>query len=277
MITKSKIIVLAVLFALTVLIVVFLAEERIARNRREAARITIRHGVILIGMDSRYTPLEYVRPYGIAPMSFNVALGSEIAARLGLRAMFTASSWDTLFDEFDAGLYDIVLSSVRITPQRQAVYNFSKPYLTNPLVMVTRKGSPAASPMEAAGLNVAFQAGTAADSFMEGLAAGGLGHILHRHDQVAHSFAELEQGRLDAVITDVLIARHFIAPADSPFEIAWKSAEPDLFAVCLKKGNDRLTGAINSVLEELFSDGTMLRLSMDAFRMDVVTQAREAW
>ena len=277
MITKSKVIVVAVIFALAVFIVLFLAEERVARNRREAARITIRHGVMLVGMDSRYTPMEYLRPYGITPMSFNVALGSEIAARLGLRVIFSTSPWDRIFDEFDTGIYDIILSSVTITPQRQAAYNFSRPYLANPIVMVTRKGSPAASPMEASGLNIAFQADTTAESFMERLAAGGLGHIPRRHDQVARSFAELEQGRLDAVITDLLVARHFLAPADSPFEIAWKSPEPPLFAIALKKGNDRLAEAINRALENMFNDGTMFRLSMDTLGMDLVTQARQAW
>ena len=277
MITKSKIIVIAILFALTGLLTFYFFEQRIARARREAARITIWHDVIHIALDTRYTPGGYARPYGIAPMDFNLRLGSEIAARLGLRARFAAIPWDRIFDEFDADIYDIILSSVTITPQRQAAYNFSRPYMANPLVMVTRKGSPAANPTETAGLNIAFQADTTAQSFMDGLAAGGLGHIPHSHDQVAHSFAELEQGRVDAVITDFLIARHFIAPADSPFEIAWKSPEPLFFGIALKKGNARLTEAINRVLEDMFNDGTMFRLSMDILGMDLATQAREAW
>ena len=54
-------------------------------------------------------------------------------------------------------------------------------------------------------------------------------------------------------------------------------AQPDLFGIILQKGNDRLTEAINRVLEDMFNDGTALRLSLNFFGMDLVTQARQAW
>jgi len=270
---------LAVLVAITGFIVWFLLEDRV-RIQREAERMTRRYGVLLVGTDSRYAPMGYFRAYGITPRDFNIAMGSEIAARLGIRAAIITTSWDRIFDELDIGLYDIIISSVIITPERQAAYNFSRPYIANPLVMVTLKDSPIAalSPIDVTGLNVAFQANTNADFFIERLTAReGLQHILHRHDQVQYSFEELEQGQVDAVITDLLVARSFVAPADNPFEIVWKNPEPTFFGIAIGKGNDRLTEAINQILEDMFNDGTMLRISMDKLGMDFVTQSRQAW
>ena len=180
MITKPKIIVLTILVALTGLIVWFLADERIERNRIIAERITMRYGVILIGIDNGYTP-----------PGFNTAIGGEIASRLGMRPAFIITPRDRIFADLDAGRFDIAISSVTITPELRAAYNFSRPYTALP-----------------------------------------------------------------------------------PYN---GSTEPDLLSIGLKKENHRLTEAINRVLEDMFNDGTMLRLSLNAFGMDLVTQARQAW
>ncbi|MCL2381518.1 MAG: hypothetical protein FWC64_07975 [Treponema sp.] len=45
----------------------------------------------------------------------------------------------------------------------------------------------------------------------------------------------------------------------------------------MKKDSARLTGAVNRALEDMFEDGTMRRISLDALGMDAVTQARQAW
>jgi len=183
MITKSKVVVVAILFVVLALFAVFVADERIERNRMATQRITMRYGALMIGLGAGSTP------YGITPVDFNMAMGSELAARLGLRPAFFTSPWERIFVEFDTGIYDIVISSVPITPQRQAVFGFSKPYMaTNTLTV-----------------------------------------------------------------------------------------EPALFGIVIKKENDRLTEAVNRALEDMFNDGTILRISMDTLGEDLVTQARQAW
>ena len=257
MITKPKIIVLAIFLAVVGLLAWLLVDDHLRWYRREARRITIRYGFLVAGIDSGYTPAGYFKPYRSMLMDFNIAMGSEIAARLGMRVAFITSSQDGIFSGLDEDRYDIIIPSVPITPERQAAHTFTSPYLANPLVMVTLKNSPLRSPAEVAG--------------------EALSYIPRRHDQVYSSFAELELGRIDAVITDIFAASYFIARADSPFEIAWKSPDPDLFGIFLKKGNDRLAEAINRALEDMFYDGTMLRISMATFGIDIVTQARYNW
>ena len=248
MITKSKIFVVLLLFAVVGFFLFRVVEERAERRRMIADRMTMQYGALMVGV-------AVASPYGMAPMSFNVALMSEIAGRLALRPAFFNTPWDRIFDELDSGIYDAVIPSVPVAPQ--AARNFTRPYVANPLVMVLLNDSPlaAASPAELDGFAVAFPA----------------------YDQAQYSFAELAQGRLDAVVTHFLAAHRFVAPADSPFVIAWKSPEPDLFALGIETGNDRLAGAVNGALQAMFADGTMLRISMEIFGVDMVTQAREAW
>ena len=79
------------------------------------------------------------------------------------------------------------------------------------------------------------------------------------------------------IITDLAVAIDYVNVPGSIFETVWVSPEPEIFGVCLKKGNDALTEAINKALEELFNNGTMQRISQDFFNEDLVTMARELW
>ena len=248
-------------------------------NRRDSGGLTIRQGVLSIGMDIGYPPMEFYAEDGSTPMGFDVEMGKAIAQKLGLRAEFVNTAWDGIFAGVETNRYDVIMSSVTITPARLLAHNFSNPYIANTLAMVKLKGStvPARTPEDTTGLNVAFQADTTADFYMEELASKGLRYIPRRYDQVLHCFPELEMGRVDVIVTDLLVAYNYVAPADSPFEIVWRSPEPEVFGICIKKGNNALTEAINSALLEMFNDGTMLRISNQVFGMDLITEARQAW
>jgi len=265
---------------ITVFTVMVVVAVLITGCAKSSGDITINKGVLMIGMDIGYPPMEYFDNDGATPLGFDVEMGKEIAKRLDLKVEFINTDWGGIFAAVDSSRYDAIMSSVTITPARIEVHNFSKPYIANTLAMVLLKDSTltARTPMELEGLNVAFQADTTADFYMETLAAEqGLKYIPRRYDQVMRCFEEIKLNRVDVILTDLLVAYDYIAPADSPFEIVWMSDEPEVFGVCMKKGNDALTEAVNKALEEMFDDGTMQRISDEVFGMDLVTQAREQW
>jgi len=267
--------------ALFIIIVLLMAGSVLfAGGKQQSGGMTIREGVLSIGMDIGYPPMEYYGSDGATPIGFDVEMGKAIAAKLGLRAEFINTAWDGIFAGVETNRYDVIMSSVTITPARLRAHNFSHPYIANTLVMVLPKGSSvsARTPMATTGLNVAFQADTTADFYMERLASEqGLRYNPRRYDQVLHCFTELELGRVDVIVTDLLVAYHYVADPNSPFEIVWRSSEPEVFGICIKRGNDALTNAVNKALEDLFNDGTILRISNQIFGMDLVTEARQQW
>ncbi|MDR2662981.1 MAG: transporter substrate-binding domain-containing protein, partial [Treponema sp.] len=102
----------------------------------------------------------------------------------------------------------------------------------------------------------------------------GLQFTPYEYAKVMNCFDELQLGRVDAIICDSLVAVDYIAPADSPFEIVWQGSEGEVFGICLKKGSAELTAAIDKALDELFADGTILQISQDVFKIDMVSAAR---
>jgi polar amino acid transport system substrate-binding protein len=237
--------------------------------------LTIKPGVLTVGMEIGYPPMEYLDSNG-NPTGFDVQMAFSIARKLGLTVELVDTAWDGIFAGVETGKYDCIISSVTITEARQQAHNFTKPYIGNTQALVLLKDSKitARSPEELSGLGVAYQAETTSDIYMAQLGEKGLKFTPYEYDKVINCFDELKLGRVDAIVCDSLVAVDYIAPVDSPFEIVWQGTADEVFGICLKKGNDALTAAIDKALDELFADGTMLRLSQETFKMDMVSVAR---
>jgi polar amino acid transport system substrate-binding protein len=248
----------------------------------KAKGLTLKEGVLMIGMEIGYPPMEYFDDTQ-TPQGFDVEMGKAIAEKLGLTAEFVDTGWDGIFAAVDTNRFDAIMSSVTITPDRLKAHNFSKPYIANTLAMVVLKDSPvtARSPQECTGLDVAYQQETTAHFYMQKIAEEtGLNYSPRGYEKVMYCFDELKLGRVAVIVTDFLVALDYVGP-DSPFEIVWTNTEAgeedEVFGICMKKGNSALTDKINAALEELFADGTMQRISQEIFDRDLVTAALQNW
>jgi polar amino acid transport system substrate-binding protein len=243
---------------------------------KQSGGLTIKPGVLSIGMEIGYPPMEYLADDGRTPIGFDVDMGKALAQKMGLTAEFIDVAWDGIFAGVNTNKYDCIMSSVTINDARLAAHNFSKPYIQNTLAIVLPKGSRlnVRSPQDLAGLGVAYQEETTSDYFMTELAEGGLRFTPYEYDKVMYCFDEMMLGRVDAIMTDLLVAYEYVSRADNPFEIVWQGGD-EQFGVCMKKGNNALTEAINKALDELFTDGTMVRISNNSFGMDLVSIVRK--
>jgi polar amino acid transport system substrate-binding protein len=245
-------------------------------SQEKSGGLTVTPGVLNVGMNIGYPPLEYLDADGKTPIGFDVQMAQALAAKLGLRLNLIDTAWDGIFAGVDTNRYDCIISAVTITEERLQRHNFTKPYMGNAQVMVLLKGSniSARSPNELSGLGVSYQAETTSDIFMSKLAEQGLDFTPYEYDQMMHCFDELSLGRVDAIVCDKIVASGYIAAPDSLFEIVWEGDADETFGICLKKGNDALTAALDTALDELFADGGMLRISMDVFGSDMISGIR---
>ena len=242
---------------------------------KKSEGLTLKPGVLSVGMEIGYPPMEYMDVDGKTPIGFDVSMAEAIADKLGLKVEFVDVAWDGIFAGVETKKYDCIMSSVTITDARLKAHNFSMPYIQNTLAIVLLKNSPLkiSTPQELSGLRVAYQEETTSKFYMEELAEKGLKFDPFEYDKVMRCFNELELNRVDAIMTDLLVAYEYVAKPNSPFVIVWKGGEEE-FGICMRKGNDALTTAINNALDELFEDGTMLKISNDIFGMDLVSVVR---
>jgi len=242
---------------------------------KSSGGMTIKKGVLMVGMEIGYPPMEYMADDGVTPIGFDVSFAKALAQKMGLNVEFVDTAWDGIFAAVNTSKFDCIISSVTINSARLAAHNFSKPYIQNTLAIVMPKDTKfrVRSPKDLEGLGVAYQEETTSDSYMTDLAKNGMMFTPYEYDKVMYCFDELKLGRVDAIMTDLLVAYEYLARSDT-FEIVWQGGEEE-FGVCMRKGNDALTNAINKALDELFQDGTMLKISKDIFNgMDLVSAVR---
>jgi len=99
---------------------------------------TIEDGKLLVGMEIGYPPMEYMDESGLVPMGFDVDLSYELGKLLGLEVELVNTAWDGIFAGLDKEQYDVILSSVSITPDRQEAFEMSAPYIANALCIVVK-------------------------------------------------------------------------------------------------------------------------------------------
>jgi len=244
---------------------------------KSSSGLTIKKGVLMIGMEIGYPPMEYYGPDGKTPVGLDVEMGKAIADKMGLAVEYVDTAWDGIFAGVETNRYDCIMSSVTITPERLAAHNFSKPYIGNSIAIVTLKNSAVKprSPQELNGLGVSYQAETTSKFFMAKLAEDGLKYIPFEYDKVMNCFDELLLGRVDVIVTDSVVALDYTTVPNSRFEMTWLGEPDEFFGICIKKGNDALTEAIDKALDELFEDGTMRRISMNNLNVDMVSAVRQ--
>jgi polar amino acid transport system substrate-binding protein len=103
----------------------------------------------------------------------------------------------------------------------------------------------------------------------------GLKYTPFEYDKVMNCFDELLLGRVDVIVTDSVVALDYTTVPNSQFEITWLGEPDEFFGICIKKGNDALTEAIDKALDELFAEGTMRRISMNNLNVDMVSAVRQ--
>ncbi|MDR0402633.1 MAG: transporter substrate-binding domain-containing protein [Treponema sp.] len=261
-----------VFFALIVL-----ALAGCARKTEESEGLTLKQGVLTVGMEIGYPPMEYFDSDGKTPIGFDVELSKALAGKLGLKFEYVDTAWDGIFAGVDTGKYDCIISSVTYNEERAARYNFTKPYIANAQLLVVRKDARVKPRTleQVQGLRLTYQAETTSDELATNwIEESGAQVQVFEYDKVMNCFDELTLNRVDVILVDSVVAAEYLSRPNNPFEITAEISNDEVLAVCLKKGNDALTAALDKALDELYADGTLQKISRDVFGTDVVSSVR---
>jgi chorismate mutase-like protein len=94
-------------------------------------------GVLRVGSTGDYKPFSY-RQSGGEFIGMDVELAGDLARALGVRLQLVPTSWPTLMADLDADKFDLALSGVSVTAERQRQALFSVPYLHDGKTPITR-------------------------------------------------------------------------------------------------------------------------------------------
>lgn len=215
-------------------------------------------GELRVAIDATYPPMEYLE--NGQPVGFDVELARELARRLGVTARFIVMDWDGILAGLTSGRYDLIVSSMNITPERQQQVDFVE-YARMSQVFVTTRGRSVRTEEELAGQRVAVQTNTTSQRWVEQLGHRGIAiRELRPFPGATECFAAVKSGQADVIVIDEPVGR-FFSRRDDTFLITGQALEPEPIGIAINKQDAELTAAIRQALEDLRSSGELKRLS----------------
>lgn len=222
-------------------------------------------GVIKIGTEGTYAPYTYHDDNGDL-VGYDVEIAEAVAEKLGVKAEFVETKWDSIIAGLDAKRFDMIANQVGITKERQEKYSFSTPYTYTQGALVVGSSNIDITSFEDLSGKKSAQSltsnwGTLAESY---------GAELVGTDGFNQSIELVLAGRADATINDNLTFYDYVKQKpDSDVKIAALSGESSENAFLIRQGNDTLVDAVNTALAELTEDGTIKEISDKYFGVDV--------
>ena len=227
-------------------------------------------GTLIVGFDQDFPPMGFVGDNG-EYTGFDLDLAKEVASRLGLEYKAQPIAWDSKDMELESGNIDCIWNGFTITG-REDDYTWTTPYMANKQVFVVANDSDIKSQADLAGKVVEVQADSSAEAALKENQdlANTFGQLLTTPDYNT-AFMDLEQGAVDAVAMDVIVAGYQIKQRNADFKILDDSLSEEEYGVGFKKGNTELRDKVQGALEEMAADGTLAKIADEWFGEDVTT------
>ncbi len=220
-------------------------------------------GVLRVGTSADYPPFEYYNDQ-FKLDGFDIALIEAIGEKLGVKVDLNDFAFDGLPATVAIDQVDVAIAALSVTPDRQAIADFSNVYYVGDDAVLGRPDADPAKvkdPKALAAVRLGVQTLSVYETYaQEKLIDTGImpKQNLYVYNDMTRAVSDLKANRIDAVWLDLKPAQSF---ADAGgVKILAKDLNKQLFAIGMKRGSTTLRDKINEALAQLESDGTLAKL-----------------
>jgi polar amino acid transport system substrate-binding protein len=157
--------------------------------------------------------------------------------------------------------------------ERQANALFSKPYMTNSVVIVVNEKSSINKLADLKGKKVAVQAGAPAATYVQNYQGAGFNakmlKELVQYPDNAMAFYDLKKGGVDVVAVDEIFADYYIKTQKLRLRRLPDFIAKEQIGIAFRKNDTTLRDKVQEALDSMIKDGTAARISMKWFGRDV--------
>ena len=213
-------------------------------------------GKLVIGTSPDFPPFESLNSNGEVE-GIEIEIMELICADLGVELVIKQMDFDSVLPSVQAGKFDVGVSGISVTPEREKNVLFTTPYCLAAQAIVVTSDSAIKSKADLTGKSVSVQTGTTAEEFCMGN-----NYTVKAFAANSDAQAALTTGKVDAWVIDDLTAAEMVAAynkehADAPLVILDEAMTTEPYAFAFAMGSDDLVAAINKTLNKLLSDGTI--------------------
>jgi polar amino acid transport system substrate-binding protein len=215
---------------------------------------------LTVGTSPDYPPFESLDKNNKI-IGFDVDLVNLIGAELGVRVNIIGQSFDGLIPALLSKKIDLIAAGLTITEERKKSVDFSRPYISGPNVIITRKETTGISKLEdLAGKKVAVQIGSA----QEKIAREVKGAEVKSYNLYTDAALAVNTRQADALIVHRFVGRAFLKQYPD-LKIVAELNQVDT-GLALRKECGDLRRAIDAAIEKLEKNGKMDELAARWFK-----------
>lgn len=234
-----------------------------------------------VAVELEYEPFTYKTPDG-QPTGFDVDIAKAICAEIQRNCVFVEQAWDGMIPGLLARKYDVIISSMSITEERQRVIDFSDKYYNTPSRIVMREGTTIGDDFAGIqGKRIGVLRGSTQERFARGELAS-LGATIVDYQSQAQVYLDLAAGRVDGTVADAVeVDGGFLSkPEGAGFAFTgpvlddpkWNRYFGIGVGVAMRKGQDELKAQVNQAIATIRANGVYQQINAKYFDFDVYGQ-----
>lgn len=227
---------------------------------------------VRFGIDATYPPFESVDPSG-KMVGFEIDYANALCAKMKVTCTFQNQDWDGVIPALLSGKFDVIFSSMNMTPARAQRVLFSQVYYATSPVWVTQAGTKSddVTPAAMKDKTVGTQSSTVFANYLDKHYKGVEVKLYPGGDE---PFLDLANGRLDYVVSDILVAEKMLEKNEGCCRIISKiERTPDIFGpgvgAAFRPDDKDLAAMFNKAIDEADADGTYKALETKYFKIDI--------
>lgn len=224
---------------------------------------------LTLGFDAEYPPYGYKDDSGNY-VGYDIDLAKEACSRLGWELILQPIDWDSKDLELNSGNIDVIWNGMTMTG-REDQYTWIGPYVDNSIVFVVKSDSGINTKADLKGKAVVTQSGSSALTALtddpgdgsndENLALAKSFSVLDQSPDYNSAFMNVESGADDAVAVDIGVAKYQIQSRGDTFKMMDEPLSTEQYGIAFKLGNTELRDQVKGALDEMWKDGTFMKIS----------------
>jgi polar amino acid transport system substrate-binding protein len=226
----------------------------------------ITSGTLTVGSDTTYPPQEYIDTATNQATGFDVDLITAIGKQMGLQTKVVTTSFDTIINSLIAKRFDVVISAVSVTPERQKKVDFV-PYFNAGESLLVKIGNPSniKSTADLCGQKVGVQNGTIEQTDLNtantacknaGKPAIEITALTNQTDVIQL----LASSRVVATYQDSPVTDYFNKQHPGQFAVGGSVVNAGIEGIVVRKSDSSMFNAVQTALNQLKANGTYTSL-----------------
>lgn len=227
-----------------------------------------------VAIDPTYEPFTFKTADG-KPTGFDVDIAEALCNEIKRKCVYVEQVWDSMIPGLQAKKYDVIISSMSITEERQQVVDFTDKYYFTPSRIVVKADTAFTDAASLKGKKLGVLKGSTQEKYAMGeLKSAGVNVVPYEaQDQV---YLDIKSGRLDGTVADqVEVNGGFLSkPEGAGYGFVGPVlADAKYFGtgvgVALRKDETALKDELNAAIKAIRSNGVYETVSKKYFDFDV--------